>query len=320
MRKRIYQILEVARPDDRVSRRADVFIITLIALNILAIILESVKELYVRYEPVFFWFEIFSICVFTVEYLLRVWSCVDNSSGRFSRPVLGRVRFSLTPMALIDLLAIMPFYLGMFFSLDLRFLRAMRLLRLFKLTRYSSAMSLLLKVLRDEAQSFAAAFFILITIMILASSGIYLFEHKAQPEAFSNIPEAVWWSVATLTTVGYGDVIPLTVVGKIFVIVIMIIGIGMVALPAGILASAFSEQMRLRRIEYSEMAEAMLQDGHISQEEQLKMADARMRLGINEEDAEKIFSRIAREEIRRKNICPHCRKPLHSRRADDKQA
>lgn len=320
MRKRIYRILEIAQPDDRISRWVDVFIITLIALNVLAIIIESVDEVRARYAAGFFWFEIFSVCVFTVEYLLRVWSCVDDSSGRFTRPVEGRVRFSLTPMAMIDLLAILPFYLGMFFSLDLRFLRAMRLLRLFKLTRYSSAMSLLLKVLRDESQAFAAAFFILITIMILASSGIYIFEHKAQPEAFSNIPAAVWWSVATLTTVGYGDVIPLTVGGKIFGIIIMIIGIGMVALPAGILASAFSEQMRLRRIEYQELAEAALEDGHLSTEEQLEMAAARDRLGINEEDAEKIFARIAREEIQHRNVCPHCRKPLHQRRADDKEA
>jgi voltage-gated potassium channel len=148
----------------------------------------------------------------------------------------------------------------MFFSVDLRFLRALRLVRVFKLTRYSSSMTLLLKVLRDEAQSFGAAFFILIIVLIFASSGIYLFEHEVQPESFGNIPQAVWWSVSTLATVGYGDVIPFTVGGKIFGIVIMIIGIGIVALPAGILASAFSEQMRLRRVEYEELAQEILED------------------------------------------------------------
>ncbi len=317
MRKRIYQILEIARPDDRLSRRVDVFIITLIAFNILAIILESVKELNAAYASAFFWFEVFSVCVFTIEYVLRGWSCVEDGSGKYARPVTGRLRFSLTPMALVDLLAIAPFYLGMFFSLDLRFLRVLRLLRVFKLTRYSSAMSLLLKVLRDEAEAFGAAFSILVIIMIFASSGIYLFEHKAQPLAFSNIPEAVWWSVATLTTVGYGDVVPVTAGGQIFGVVIMIIGIGMVALPAGILASAFTEQIRLRRIEYEELAETVLQDGLVTTEEQLEMEAARNRLGLKEEDAEKIFAQIAREEIHRKGICPHCRKPLYNRRTDD---
>lgn len=227
------------------------------------------------------------------------------------------MNFALTPMALVDLLAILPFYLGMFFSLDLRFLRVLRLLRIFKLTRYSSAMSLLLKVLQDERQAFGAAFSILIIIMIFASSGIYLFESKAQPEAFSNIPEAVWWSVATLTTVGYGDVVPLTIGGKLFGVIIMIIGIGMVALPAGILASAFSEQIRQRRVEYEELAETVLQDGQLTTGEQQEMEEARVRLGLGEEDAEKIFGHIAREEIQRKGVCPHCRKPLYNRRAGD---
>ena len=317
MRKRIYDILEIARTDDRISRQVDSFIITLISLNILAVILETVSELNVQFGNAFLWFEVFSVGIFTIEYILRSWSCVENSRGRYASPVAGRVRFSLTPMALVDLIAILPFYLGMFFSLDLRFLRILRLLRIFKLTRYSSAMSLLLKVLRDEAHAFGAAFSILIIIMIFSSSGIYLFEHKAQPEAFSNIPEAVWWSVATLTTVGYGDVVPITIGGQIFGIVIMIIGIGMVALPAGILASAFSEQIRQRRVEYEDLAETILQDGLVTTDEQLKMKNARLRLGLKEEDAEKIFARIAREEIQRKGTCPHCRKPLNNRRTGD---
>jgi voltage-gated potassium channel len=317
MRKRVYQILEVARPDDRASRRFDFFIVTLITGNILAIVLESFDRVYTQYEFWFFWFEIFSVAVFTVEYVLRVWSCVEAGSGKFSRPVTGRLRFAITPMAVVDLLAILPFYLGMLFSLDLRFLRALRLVRIFKLTRYSTSMALLLKVLRDEAQSFGAAFFILIIIMIFASTGIYLFEHKAQPAAFSNIPEAVWWSVSTLTTVGYGDVTPITIGGKIFGVVIMIIGIGMVALPAGILASAFSEQMHLRRMEYEDLAQTILGDGQISPEEQREMAHARAKLGLNEEDAEKIFARIARDEIRKKGACPHCHKPLYNRRHGD---
>lgn len=316
MRQRVYQILELARSDDRVSRWYDFFLVVLISGNIVAIIIESVEPVHIRYAAQFFWFEVFSVVVFSVEYLFRLWACVENPEGKYAG-WSGRMKFAATPMAMVDLLAILPFFLGMFFSLDLRFLRALRLLRIFKLTRYSSSMTLLLKVLKDEAQSFGAAFFILIIVMIFASSGIYLFEHKAQPEAFSNIPEAFWWSVATLTTVGYGDVTPITVGGKMFGVAIMIIGIGMVALPAGILASAFSEQMRLRRMEYEELAMDVLGDGHVSHEEQQEMARARAALGLNDEDAEKIFSRIAREEFRKKGVCPHCHKQLYNRRKDD---
>ncbi len=320
MRRRIYQILEIARTDDQASRRFDIFIILLISLNILALVLESVDEIRVQYFEWFYWFEIFSVIVFSIEYLLRIWSCVESRDPRFREALAGRLRFALTPMALVDLCAILPFYLSVFFSLDLRFLRALRLLRIFKLTRYSTAMSSLLKVLRDEAQSFGAAFLILFVIMIIASSGVYLFEHKAQPEAFSNIPEAAWWSVATLTTVGYGDVTPVTIGGKIFGIVIMIIGIGMVALPAGILASAFSDELRQRRIEYQDLAATVLEDGLITPQERQTMETTRIKLGLSEEDAEQIFSRITREELHKSGVCPHCHKPLYARRKDDRES
>lgn len=317
MRRRVYQILEIARPDDRASRRADIFIVLLITLNILALVLESVAEIHERHHALFFWFEVFSVCVFSVEYLLRIWSCVESPEPRFRDPVTGRLHFALSPMALVDLCAILPFYLGMIFTLDLRFLRALRLLRIFKLTRYSTAMSTLLKVLRDEADSFGAAFLILLVIMVIASSGVYLFEHRAQPEAFSNIPEAAWWAVATLTTVGYGDVTPVTAGGKVFGIVIMIIGIGMVALPAGILASAFSEELRQRRSAYRHLAESVLEDGLVTPQERKTMEATRVRLGLSEEDAAQIFSRSARQELQRAAVCPHCHKPLHVQAASE---
>ncbi|MEZ5543122.1 MAG: ion transporter [Pseudomonadota bacterium] len=316
MRRRIHQILELAQPDDRSSRRFDIFIVALISLNILALVLESVQEIHRHHVQLFFWFEVFSVGVFTVEYLLRIWSCVEAADQRFRHPLRGRLRFALTPMALVDLCAILPFYLGMIYTLDLRFLRALRLLRIFKLTRYSTAMSTLLQVLRDEAQSFGAAFLILFIIMIIASSGVYLFEHKAQPEAFSNIPEAAWWSVATLTTVGYGDVTPITTGGKIFGIFIMIIGIGMVALPAGILASAFSEELRKRRMQYRDLAESVLADGMITPQERANMEATRIRLGLSSEDAGQIFARMAREELLRSGVCPHCHRPLQPTAAD----
>ncbi len=310
VRLRTHEILELARPGDRGSRGFDVFIITLIALNILAIALESVSALRLQYGAYFFGFEVVSVLVFSVEYLLRIWSCVEMRGGIYSTPFAGRLRYALTPLLLIDLLAILPFYLAMFFAVDLRFLRALRLLRIFKLTRYSPAMNMLLTVLRNEARTIGAACFILMIVLILASSGIYLFEHSVQPESFGSIPAALWWAVATLTTVGYGDVTPVTVGGKMFGIFIMIIGVGMVALPAGILASAFSEQSRKHREDYTEQVEAALEDGELSAEELRQLEFTRRTLGLREEDAEQIRLRKAREDERRVPTCPHCHKPL----------
>lgn len=158
-RRRIYEILDLAGRNDRTSLIVDIFIISLITLNILAIILDSVNEIHVRYESWFLWFEVFSIGVFTIEYALRIWSCVEREGNNSERTITSRLRFAITPLAVIDLIVILPFYLGMFFNLDLRFMRVLRLLRIFKLTRYSSAMSMLLSVLRQELRSFFAVFY-----------------------------------------------------------------------------------------------------------------------------------------------------------------
>jgi len=147
-RKRAHELVELSNPGDRGSKVFDVFIIALIGLNVLAVVLGSVKSIYTAYQAFFNWFEVFSVAVFTAEYLLRMWACVEEGGGRFVHPVKGRLRFAFTPMALIDLAAILPFYLSMFISLDLRFLRALRLVRILKLTRYSTAINLLLNVLR----------------------------------------------------------------------------------------------------------------------------------------------------------------------------
>jgi voltage-gated potassium channel len=231
----------------RVAGFLDYSLAALIVLNVAATILQTVVEIDAAYGSELAVFEVFSVVVFSIEYLTRVWFAPRHPSGRFTRPILGRLRFAFTPMALVDLVAILPFYLGFFLKLDLRFLRALRLVRVFKLSRHSSAMDILLTVLRQEARSFGAALSILLVILILASSGMYLVEHDAQPEAFGSIPAAMWWAVATLTTVGYGDVTPVTVPGKLFGSMVTVVGVGMVALPAGILSSAFSDHLRRQR-------------------------------------------------------------------------
>lgn len=311
-RKRAHELVELSNPGDRGSKVFDVFIIALIGLNVLAVVLGSVKSIYTAYQAFFNWFEVFSVAVFTAEYLLRMWACVEEGGGRFVHPVKGRLRFAFTPMALIDLAAILPFFLSMFISLDLRFLRALRLVRILKLTRYSTAINLLLNVFKEESPSFGAALFILAIILVFASTGIYLFEHKMQPETFSSIPSAIWWAGATLTTVGYGDVIPITTGGKIFGIGVMIVGIGMVALPAGILASAFSQRLHQRHEDYKELVDDLLDDGKVSLEEHVVLENMRVHLGLSKEDAQSILLRVARKEFKRKDVCPHCSAILNS--------
>jgi voltage-gated potassium channel len=246
LKKRLFNILESSAAGNWLGRWFDRFMIVLIVTNVLAVVLESVESLAAA-APEFFWtFELFSVAVFTIEYLARVWVCTENPESGYGHPVFGRLRQMATPMALIDLIAILPFYLAFLIPVDLRFMRVFRLLRLFKLTRYSSAMETLGAVVYGQRRPLGAALLIMLTVLVFASSIVYLFEHEAQPEAFASIPHSMWWGLATLTTVGYGDVTPITSGGRIFGAFIMVLGVGMFALPAGILANGFADEIRKR--------------------------------------------------------------------------
>lgn len=242
---RIYEILEIAAEEDAISRVFDIFLMGLIALNVLAVILETVESLATAYGHIFEVFEFISIVVFTVEYVLRLWTCTEGS--HYAHPVTGRIRFMVSPMALIDILAILPFYLPVMLPLDPRIMRALRLFRLFrlfKMGRYSESLQTLGNVMKAKKEEFIVTTFVLFILLVVASSLIYFVEHDAQPELFSSIPASMWWGVATLTTVGYGDVYPITPLGKFLGAVIALLGIGMFALPAGILASGFAEELQ----------------------------------------------------------------------------
>jgi len=244
-KKRLYEILEVAAIGDRISKLFDIFIMTLITLNVIAVILATVERLNLQYQYYFRVFEIFSVIIFTIEYLLRVWTCTINKNFRNS--ITGRIKYAFTPFAIIDFLAILPFYLPMIIPLDLRFVRAVRLFRLFrlfKMGRYSKAVLILKKVLKDKKEELILVVFIVFILLIIFSSLMYFIEKEAQPEAFSSIPEAMWWGIITLTTVGYGDVYPITPLGKILGALIAFLGIGMFALPAGILGSGLVEAIQ----------------------------------------------------------------------------
>lgn len=246
-KERINEILDKAQTGDSTSRLIDLFIMGLIVLNVVAVILETVETVLASYRWAFEAFDAFSVGVFTIEYLLRMWSC--TADGRYSRPVRGRIRFFLTPLALVDLIAILPFYLPLVTTVDLRVLRAMRLLRLFKLGRYSTSLQTLGNVLRKHRGELVVTLFVLLIMLVIASTLMYFAEHRAQPDAFSSIPAAMWWGIVTLTTVGYGDTYPVTGVGKLLGAVIALLGIGMFALPAGILGSGFAGEIDRRKEE-----------------------------------------------------------------------
>ncbi len=206
----------------------------LIALNILAVVLETVEMFREPYAKAFRVFELFSVTVFAVEYLIRVW--IANLDARYQHPLSGRIRYMFTPMALVDLIAILPFFLALA-GFDLRVLRVLRLMRLFKLTRYSRAMNTLGGAIKASKEELTLTVLVMGILLVLSSTLIYFAEHDAQPEAFSSIPASLWWAVVTMTTIGYGDVYPITVAGKIVAGMSAILGIGMFALPGGIIAS-----------------------------------------------------------------------------------
>ena len=243
LRNKIFLFLEISTPEDRASYWFDMFMVVLILSNVAAIILETVDGISEAAGSFFYLFELFSVIIFTTEYILRVWASVEDPSDRYSSPFLGRLRYILSPMAIIDLIAFLPFYLSTFFGVDLRILRLFRLLRLVKLTRYSPALNAVGATMVAQHRALTAAFLVMIMALLFSSSIMFVFENEVQPEKFSSIPTAMWWGMATLTTVGYGDVAPVTPMGQLFGIITMIIGIGMFALPTGIIATGFANEM-----------------------------------------------------------------------------
>jgi voltage-gated potassium channel len=247
IRARTWRILEQTHPADWAARWCNWILIWLIILNILAVILETIDSLHQRYADSFSIFEVTSVMAFTVEYLLRLWSCVEEPA--YANPVVGRLRFMARGMSLVDLTAILPFYLP-FVVVDLRFVRILRLFRLVriaKITRYSSSLRLIFRVLASRKEELAMVVVVMMMVLVISSCLMYYCENSAQPKVFSSIPAAMWWSISTLTTVSYGDAYPITVAGKILSSIIAVIGVGLFALPAGILGAGFIEEIKKHR-------------------------------------------------------------------------
>lgn len=317
MRQFVFRILETAKENDSVSRSVDLALITLIAASVIAIILESVPSIEARFRAELYWFEVFTVAVFSVEYLLRVWSAVEMDERQSMHPVYARIHYVFSFHAIVDLLAILPFYLltfGAFGTVDMRFLRAFRLLRVLKLTRYSAALNMLVVTMTENGRALLASFLILVTVMLLAASGMYYFERFAQPVAFGSIPSAMWWAFSTLTTVGYGDVTPITNGGKVFGALITVVGIGMVALPTSILASGYSQQLKIRERKYQHRADEAWDDGVLDDDEIRDLEELRIDLGLGRHTASQILDErmvsAALKEFADAGCCPNCGKQL----------
>lgn len=298
LRRVTYELLETNR--GFASKLINVLLMALILTNVVAVVMESVRSVFNEYSQEFYYFEVVSVAIFTVEYLLRIWIAPEDPA--FAEKPNARLAFMRSPMAIIDILAIAPFYLSMFIGIDTRVLRGLRLLRIFKLTRYSSSMDLMVTVIRKEMPNIGSAMFVMMLVIILAASGIYVVERDAQPEAFGSIPAALWWATVTLTTVGYGDVYPITIMGRAFGMLIMLTGVGMAALPAGILASGYSREIEIRQEKFETQLNEALEDGVIDDEERKHLEQMRDDLGIRDDEASFIESSQLKLE------CPHCGK------------
>ncbi len=232
LRRRVHFVLDVDRFGDRTSRLVDQALIALIVLNVLAAILQTDASIYQRAPRAFELFELASMVLFGLEYVMRVWSCVENRD--FQAPVSGRIRFALQPMMLLDLLVlVIPVYLD---------LRPLRILRLLRLGRYSPRLRLFARVIRDKRDELCVGLFVAVVLLVACSTAMYYVEGPNQL-GFQSIPQTMWWGVTTLTTVGYGDVSPVTGGGKILGAMVALLGVGVFALPAGILANGFAEAL-----------------------------------------------------------------------------
>jgi voltage-gated potassium channel len=241
MRRRIYEALTNPRPNDVAGRVVSFVLLLLIAANVVANVLETDVDLARRAESFFLWFEVVSVAVFTLEIILRLWTCTADQ--RFSGGLKGRLRLLVRPMSLVDIAAIAPFY----FELFLRALRLMRLLRLFRFGRLANAFTMLTRVILAKRAELGVTLAVVGLAVLLAAGAIYTAEHGEPNTSFTSIPRAMWWSVVTITTVGYGDMTPTTPIGQVIGGLVAFSGICALALPVGILSTGFFYELNRTR-------------------------------------------------------------------------
>lgn len=250
LKKSIYKLVEKGSHGKKTNLIFDYVIMSLIVLSIISIILESIKAIGSDFKIFLEWFDLFSVTIFSIEYLMRLY--VSDLTHPANNKFKSIFKFIFSINGLIDLFAVLPFYLPLLIKIDLRFLRTLRLirfLRILKINRYTKSLNLIWSVLKDKKSELAVTGFVTLLLLIFASFVMYNVEGDKQPDAFPNILASFWWAVATLTTVGYGDVYPITGLGKFISGVIALMGIGVVALPTGIIGSGFMDRLKSDKME-----------------------------------------------------------------------
>jgi voltage-gated potassium channel Kch len=304
LRAKVFAMLEPTGHSGRLHTYIDNFIVFWIALSIICVVFETVESVRALFAVEFHVIDVMAFTIFTLEYVARVYAAPENPKYKHLRmPHWAHIR---TGQAIIDLLTILPFMLESLFSqhLDLRFLRVFRLMRMLKLTRYTSAMETLYKVVLREWQVIFASVFVMMLLVVLTASLGYLFEHPAQPDKFENIPQSIYWAVVTLASVGYGDISPITPMGRALTVILALVGIGIFAIPAGLLASAFTDQLRIDRDAFKHRLMLAFEDGLLdSAEREIIVAEAE-RLHLSHEEVKRLTDE-ARAEFAAKETENH---------------
>jgi voltage-gated potassium channel len=295
VQSRVFRILEgdVTEP---VSRFCEIFIALLVVLNVVAIILESVPAIHEEWGQFFHYFDFFSVGVFTIEYVLRVWSYSQKFAAEGGTAWQGRKSYIFSFFGLVDFFSTVPFYLQLLFpGTDLRVLRMFRLLRIFKLSRYNSAMDDMFEAIKSERDSFSSALFLLLISGLLFSSLIYIIEGHDQPEVFPSIPAAMHWFVITIIS-GWGNVDPVTYAGVALVIITQILAIALAAILTGVVSTAYTTQVSRREALYEMEIREVLADGVVTGEEAAHLKNLQAKYGMSDEQVEAIAAQVRHEK------------------------
>ena len=291
LRQKVYALVNETPDSGKLHEIFEFIIVIWVLISVASVILESVDSINYYFHVEFIIIDTIAVAIFSTEFLMRIYSCTEDP--KYQHWLAGRINFSRQFSSLIDIVAIAPFFLESLLDhlFDLRFLRVFRLMRLFKLGRHSAATKSLFYVIQREWPVMKAAIFIMLMLVMLAACLGYLFEHEAQPDKFENIPQSIYWAVITLASVGYGDISPVTPAGRTITIILALLGIGIFAIPAAILASAFSDQLRIERETMKQELYEMLGDGKISAEERIIIDAEAKRLHLSKAEVDRLLEK-----------------------------
>ena len=301
-RQHVHAIVWPSRFGGQINKFCDLFIIFWVLVSVISVLLETVEAVHYILAIEFAVLDSIAVAVFTTEYLMRMYSVVEDP--KYKEAYAGRARYGFTLGAMIDLLAVLPFFLEALLHhlFDLRFLRIFRMLRLLKLTRFSDATKLVWDGIKREAGTIGASFFVLLLVIILCGSIGYLLEHAAQPDKFESIPGAIYWSVITLSSVGYGDISPVTPLGRFITSLMALLGIALVAIPSGILSAAFTDQLRIERESIGGKIASMMEDHHLDPGEKAFLETEARRLHITDVELQTMIQTAQRNRLMDKDI------------------